>query len=144
MTEYIFTNEATGSLKSDIGSADISFSLDSGEGADFPAPTTGQAFHICVTEGGTSEWMVATARSSDTFTVTRASSPHSFSAGATVEHRLHEDALNQMSQKGTERTVTTDPLGGDLAAAHDYEQVLYDGNWYIHCTGTTWKIMNHT
>ena len=144
MTEYIFTNEATGSLASAIGTADISIALESGDGANFPNPSSGQAFHICVVEGATYEWMVCTARSTDTLTVTRSGSPSAFSAGATVEHRLHEDALNQMMQKGQERTVTTDPLGGSLVAAYDGEQVLYGGDWYIHCTGTTWKIMNHT
>ena len=144
MTTYIFTNDAAGSLKTAIGTADISLVLDSGEGADFPAPSSGEGFHICVVSGSDYEWMVCTTRSTDTLTVTRGASPKAFAAGATVEHRLHEDALNQFLQKGQERTVTTDPLGGSLAANYTGEQVIYDGDWYIHCTGTTWKIMNHT
>jgi hypothetical protein len=143
MTEYIFKNGATGSLEDEIGTADIRFSLESGEGDSFPSPGSGQAFHIIVVEGSKSEWMVCTARSGDQLTVTRASSPQSFSAGAAVEHRLHEDALNAMMQKGDFRTVTTDP-DGSLAASFDGEEVYNSvtGVWWKHCTGTTWKAMN--
>lgn len=142
MTEYIFTNNATGSLASAIGVSDVSLSLEAGEGASFPAPSS-QSFHVIVSEGGTSEWMVCTARSSDTLTVTRNASPSAFSAGASVEHRLHEDALNNVLQKGAERTVTTSP-DGSLAANYVGEEVYNSstGVWWKNTTGTTWKAMN--
>ena len=143
MTEYIFKNSASGTLQTAIGTADVSLTLESGDGASFPSPGTGEAFHICVVEGGTYEWMVCTARSSDILTVTRSGSPSAFNAGATVEHRLHEDALNQMMQKGTERDVTTEP-DGSLAANFTGEEVrnTVTGVWWKHITGTTWKAMN--
>ena len=142
MTEYIFTNNATGSLASAIGTGSVSISLEAGEGAEFPSPSS-QSFHIIVVEGGTSEWMVCTARSSDTLTVTRNASPSAFSAGASVEHRLHEDALNNVLQKGAERTVLTSP-DGSLAASYTGEEVYNSttGIWFKHTTGTTWKAMN--
>ena len=142
MTEYIYTNEATGSLASAIGTSDVSLALGTGEGAAFPSPSS-QSFHIIVSEGGTSEWMVCTARSSDTLTVTRNASPSAFSTGASVEHRLHEDALNNVLQKGAERTVTSNP-DGSLAANYAGEEVYNSttGVWWKHCTSTTWKAMN--
>ena len=142
MTEYIFTNNATGTLASAIGTSDVSLSLESGDGASFPAPSS-QSFHIIVVEGGTSEWMVCTARSSNTLTVTRNASPSAFSAGASVEHRLHEDALNNILQKGAERTVTSGP-DGVLAASYTGEEVYNSttGVWWKHTTGTAWKAMN--
>ena len=143
MTEYIFKNNAQGALNAAIGTADVSFALESGDGALFPSPTTGQAFHIKVVEGGTTEWMLCTTRSSDTLTVTRAAAPHAFSAGADVYHMLHEDALNSFHQKGSERTVLVTP-NGSLAAVYAGEEV-YDsvtGIWWKHTTSTTWKAMN--
>lgn len=142
MTEYIYTNNATGSLASAIGTGDVSLALGTGEGAAFPSPSS-QSFHIIVVEGGTSEWMVCTSRSSDTLTVTRNASPSAFSAGASVEHRLHEDALNNVLQKGAERTVTSGP-NGSLAASYTGEEVYNSatGIRWKHCTSTTWKAMN--
>ena len=142
MVEYIFKNNATGSLASAIGTSDISLALTAGDGANFPSPSS-QSFHIIVTEGGTSEWMVCTARSTDTLTVTRDASPSAFSAGAKVEHRLHEDALENFVQKGDFRTVTTDP-DGSLAATETGEEVYNSvtGIWWKHCNSTVWKAMN--
>jgi len=143
MTVFIFTNNADGSLASGIGTADVSLSLESGEGADYPSPGTGEGFHVCVVEGAKSEWMICTSRPSDTLTVTRDPvSPQAFSAGATVEHRLHADALNQFLQKGAERTVAADPNGS--AAVYSGEEVFdsVNGIWYKHTTGTAWEAMN--
>jgi len=142
MTEYIFTNNATGTLASAIGTGDTSIALTSGDGASFPSPSS-QSFHAIIVEGGTSEWVVCTARSSDTLTVTRNASPSAFSSGATIEHRLHEDALNNVLQKGAERTVTTSP-DGSLAAEYSGEEVYNSttGVWFKHTTGTGWKAMN--
>ncbi len=142
MTVYIFTNDAESTLSTAIGTADVTLALATGGGADFPNPGSGEGFHICVVEGSTSEWMVCTARSSDSLTVTRNASPESFSSGATVQHRLHEDALNQILQKGAERTVSADPNGS--ATVYSGEEVFDSvaGIWYKHTTGTTWVALN--
>lgn len=143
MTVYIFTNNAKSTLKTAIGTADVTLALATGGGTLFPAPGTGEGFHVVAVEGSAEEWMVATARSTDTLTVTRDPvSPQAFSAGASIEHRLHEDALLQIFQKGSERTVSADPNGS--AAIYSGEEV-YDsvaGIWYKHTTGTTWVAMN--
>lgn len=143
MTEYIFKNDAAGTLKTAIGTADITLTLDTGDGANFPSPGSGQAFNAVIVEGGTSEWVICTTRSGDSLTVTRNASPSSFNAGATIEHRLHEDALNNMFQAGTERDVITSP-DGSLAAEYAGEEVrdTVAGVWYKHITGTTWKALN--
>lgn len=143
MSEYVFTNNPKGQLNAAIGTGDTSLTLQSGEGSEFPSISGDQIFDLFVWETGKSEWMTCTARSSDTFTVTRGASPQSFSSGAYVELRLSADALNQFFQKGTNRTVTSSP-DGSLAANYFGEEV-YDsvaGIWYKHCTGTTWKAMN--
>lgn len=141
--EYLFKNQAKGTLEGNIGTGDTTLNLETGDGALFPSPGTGEGFHIVVTEGANVEWMVCTARSSDAFTVTRGASPIAFNDGALVEHRLHEDALTAFMQKGDFRTVTTDP-DGSLAAAYSGEEVYQSvsGVWWKHCVSTTWKEMN--
>jgi hypothetical protein len=142
MTTYIFTNDATGTLKTAIGASDVSLTLESGDGASFPSPSTGEGFHGVMYDGTNTEWMVCTSRSTDVFTVTRGSTSYAFAAGATFEHRLHENALNQFFQKGQEREVSADPNGS--AATYTGEEVLdsVNGIWYKHTTGTTWQAMN--
>ena len=141
--EYVFKNNAIGNLNAAIGTGDTSIVLESGDGANFPSLSANQGFHIVMEEGDKYEWMVCTARSSDTLTVTRSASPQSFSGGTRVELRLYEDALNQFMQKGEFRTVTSDP-DGSLAANYDGEEVYNSATtvWWKHCTGTTWKAMN--
>jgi hypothetical protein len=144
MTEYLFKNNASSNIGADIGTGDVSITVTTGDGAEFPDPGSGQAFHIYVVEGSNTEWMVCTARSTDTLTVTRAASPHSFTTSATVENRLHEDVINSFLQKGEERTVESDPNG--TSAEYDGEQVYCsgDGKWYINTPSSTdWQQMNH-
>lgn len=142
MTVYIFTNDAESTLKTAIGTADVTLALATGGGAKLPSPGSGEGFHVCVVEGSTFEWMICTTRSSDTLTVTRDASPSSFSAGATVQHRLHKDALNSFLQKGAERTVSADPNGS--SPVYSGEEVLdsVSGIWWKHTTSTTWVAMN--
>lgn len=144
MTEYIFTNNASGTLLTDVGSGDNSITLDSGEGALFPNPSAGEAFYVLVSGGGETEWMLGTSRSSDTIQVTR-TDPKSFLAGATVKLVLNATILDSFFQKGTEREYAGSP-DGVLAANYTGEEVLDTTNsvWYKHITGTTWKIMNGT
>jgi len=140
-TTYKFTNNAESTLATDVGGSDISFSVASGEGSLFPevASGDGNQFYILVEEGSTSEWMLVTVRSTDTFTVTRGGT-NSFSAGATVSLRLNATILDSFLQKGVERKIDGSP-DGSLAAAYSGEEVLDTTNnvWYKHCTGTTWK-----
>lgn len=143
MALNIFANNAEGALNSAIGTGDTTFSLESGDGAVFPALSAGEQFPMVVVEGSTYEWMICTARTGDSLTVTRNASPESFSAGAIVHHRMNDEALNQFMQKGTERSVTSDP-DGSLSADYFGEEVLQttSGRWWKHQTGTTWQVMN--
>lgn len=142
MTVYIFTNNAESTLSTAIGTADITLALATSGGVKFPNPGSGEGFHICAVEGSTFEWMICTARSSDSLTVTRDASPSAFSAGASVQHRLHKDALNSFLQKGAERTVSSDPNGS--APVYGGEEVLdsVSGIWWKHAISTTWVAMN--
>lgn len=142
--EYQFTNHAESTLAAALGGGDTSFAVAAGEGALFPSVGVGdgQSFRILVKEGATEEWMTVTARSTDTFTVTRTGS-ESFSAGAYVYHRLDATALATFLQKGVYRTNAGSP-DGSLAASYTGEEVLDSTNseWYKHVTGTTWKKMS--
>lgn len=145
MTEYLFTNNAESTLAAAIGAADISFSVDTGDGSLFPSPSSDQGFYIHVTEGSKSEWMLVGTRSGDTFSsITRDStSPQSFNAGAKVVHALNAVALSAFLQRGVYREVTSLP-DGSLAASYSGEEVLYTptNEWYKHTTGTEWKLMS--
>jgi hypothetical protein len=145
MTEYVFKNEPDSAitLSVAIGTGNTTLYLTTGDGSKLPSVGAGQQFDICVSQGANYEWMKVTGRSSDTLTVTRSSSPKSFTAGASIDHRLHEDALNNFLQKGTERIVAENP-DGDLVPDYNGEEVYNSvtGVFWKHCTGTTWKAMN--
>jgi len=143
MTEYLFSNNAKGQIETAIGTGDTLITLQSGEGTEFPTPAAGQAFRALIYNSSESEWVTCTGRSGDQLTVTRAASPRSFAAGAYVELRLDGEAMANMRQYGTERTVVSDP-DGSLAAQYSGEEVYQSitGVWWKHCTGTTWKAMN--
>ena len=144
MTEYLFTNQAEGTLNTAIGAADVTLNLQTGEGAEFPSPAAGQACRVLVYDSTNSEWMTCTAVSGDALTVTRdAAVNYSFASGSAVELRVDATALNNMLQEGNLRTVTSDP-DGSLAANYFGEEVYQSvsGVWWKHCTGTTWKAMN--
>jgi hypothetical protein len=144
MTEHIFTNNAKSTLAQSIGGADTSFRVATGGGALFPAPTSGQDFHVILQEGSAREWMVVTVRSGDNFSGITRSGSQSFAAGSVVMHALNADVLNDFLQKGVYRTYDGSP-NGVLAAAYSGEEVLDTTNttWYKHTTGTEWKAMTN-
>lgn len=143
MTEYLFSNNAKGTLETAIGGADVILNLQTGEGALFPAvgAGSGQGFYVKVESGSTSVFMVCTQRAGDALTVTRTES-NSFPAGATVKLVLNSAVLEHFMQKGVFRTVTTDP-DGSLAAEYAGEEVYQSTteHWWKHTTGTEWKQM---
>jgi len=141
MTEYLFTNNAVSSLNADIGGADTVLALPSGEGDLFPAVSagSGQGFTVLVVSGSAQEWMVCTARTGDSLTVTRGGST-SFSAGTPVKLVLNAVCLENFIQKGVFREVTADP-DGSLAASYGGEEVYntVTNVWWKHCNGTLWR-----
>lgn len=143
MTEFLFSNNATGSLETAIGGADVILSLQSGEGALFPSVSagSGQGFYVKVESGSTSVFMLCTQRAGDALTVTRTES-NSFPAGSTVKLVLNSTVLEHFMQQGVFRTVATDP-DGSLAAEYAGEEVYQSvtEHWWKHITGTEWKVM---
>lgn len=145
MVEYLFKNEAVGTLDTAIGTGDTTLFLETGDGANFPSITGSQVFRALIFDEalGTTEWVTVTAVSGDQLTVTRSASPQSFNVGAQVELRIEELALANFLQQGTERTVVVDP-DGSLTANYAGEEVYQSvsGVWWKHTTGLTWKEMN--
>ena len=141
---FKFSNNGEGNLNSAIGTGDTSITLESGDGATFPAIGAGEEFEAVIVEGSKSEWINVTARSGDQLTVTRhATAPQSFSAGAYIMHSMSGNMLNSFLQKGDFRTMTSDPTG--QAANYFGEEVFQSttGRWWKHTTGTTWQEMNY-
>lgn len=143
MTEFLFSNNAEGSLETAIGGADVLLDLKSGEGALFPAvgAASGKGFYIKVESGSTAVFMVCVQRAGDALGVTRTES-NSFPSGATVKLVLNSAVLEHFMQQGVFRTVATDP-DGSLAAEYSGEEVYQSTSehWWKHTTGTEWKIM---
>lgn len=144
MTEHIFTNNAKSTLAQSIGGADTTFRVATGQGALFPAPTSGQGFYVVLEEGSAREWMLVTVRSGDNFSGITRSGAQSFAAGSIVRHALNADVLGAFLQKGVYRTYDGSP-NGVLAANYSGEEILDDTNntWYKHTTGTEWKAMTN-
>jgi len=145
MAIFVFENNAKGTLENAIGAGDTSFSLEAGDGANFPSISAGEQFKCILVEGSKYEWMIITDRAGDVFTATRSVTPQSFNAGAVLDLRMDNDILNLFFQKGSNRIVTTDP-GGSLAADYFGEEVYnsINGKWWKNVTGTTWLEMGIT
>ncbi len=142
MTELLFTDNATTTLAAPVGASDIAFSVASG--TNFPSPSASEGFYVRVQEGSKSEYMLVTGRNGNDFSgVTRdATSPQTFSMGASVKVVLCAEVLRSFIQKGTEREVTVSP-DGSLEAEYQGEEVLLttDNTWWKHTIGTEWKKM---
>ena len=143
MTEFLFTNNATGALETAIGGSDVILNLVTGQGALFPAVSvgSGQGFYAKVESGATSVFMLCTLRAGDALTVTRSES-NSVPQGATVKLVLNSVVLEHFMQQGVFREVATDP-DGVLAAEYAGEEVYQSAteHWWKHTTGTEWKQM---
>lgn len=123
MAKQLFANNATGFLLSSITNADTTLTLQSGQGASFPLPSGGNWFLVTLFDGISNvEIVKVTARTSDTFTVTRAqegTAATSFPAGSVVECRVTKGTLENTIQKtgdsATDLTIGTLTLTTDLA-----------------------------
>jgi hypothetical protein len=98
-----FTNRASGTLLSGISDSALSLTLNTGQGAAFPALSTGEYFHAVLEKGSlyaptSREIIKVTARSSDTLTIERGqqgTTPVAFDASDRVEHRLTKLTLDE-------------------------------------------------
>lgn len=103
-------NNATSVLAGSIDDAATTFSVSSGDGADFPTLTEGDWFPLTIVNGVDYEIVRCTDRSGDLFTVTRAqegTSAASFAAGSRVDLRLTSAAIDAFAQ--TDMSNITDP-----------------------------------
>jgi len=104
----LFANNAATTLASGITNTATSLSVASGTGSLFPNPTGGQYFYMTLANtSGTVEIVKCTARSTDTFTVTRGqdgTSAVSWNSGDKVEQRVVAADLNNMGQLDSTNT----------------------------------------
>jgi len=143
--KWVFKNSplVLATLDALLGASDTTAYLTTADGDKLPALSAGERFRAVLIGGGNTEWIICTARSGDTLTITRGTPNYAFAAGSTVEHRLDEVVLADFVQRGDFREVAVDP-DGSLTADYTGEEVYQTvtGVWWKHCTGTTWKEMN--
>ena len=102
----LFQNNASSTLASSINNTDnpVMLSVQPGEGALFPAPTGGDTFLVTLEDtSGAIEIMLATARTGDDITATRAqegTTARAFAQGSRVECRVTAGTLNTFVQEG--------------------------------------------
>lgn len=104
-------NNASGTLATAINASDTGIVLTTGNGANFPALSTGDYFYATLeSTGGTSEIIKVTARSGDSMTVVRAqegTSAQSFAAGSRIELRVTVGNATEFLQAGTGAVTTS-------------------------------------
>lgn len=115
----LFANNATSTLASDINGSDNTLLLETGAGARFPSPASGDHFSVTLTQGiGLEEsWEIVkvTARSGDTLTVTRAqegTSAAAWPAGAKAELRLTKEAMEDAREWSAETVSQAEAEAG--------------------------------
>jgi len=105
-----FTNNASSTLASGINSSVTSLTVATGQGALFPTLGAGDYFYCTLANAvGTIEIVKVTARSTDTFTITRAqdgTSASAWSTGDKVELRLVSASLNDLPKLDEANTFT--------------------------------------
>ena len=103
MADRLFTDNASGTLLSQVDPIDTTVTLNAGQGANFPAPTGGE-YAILTLESTTGdlELIKLTARTADTLTVERAqegTTALTFPASTSrCELRVTASALNSFAQ----------------------------------------------
>lgn len=112
----VIANNAKSTLIAGIGTTDTQLTVKAGEGGKFPALTAGQWFPLTLVKvDSTFEIVRATARSSDTITITRGqegTTPLTFLAGDKVELRLTAaviseiDALSEQNKTDIQQNKT--------------------------------------
>lgn len=124
-----FSNNAATLLDSSITNVATSLTVTAGQGALFPNPTAGQYFYMTIADsGGNYEIVKCTARSTDTFTITRGqdgTTGAAWNAGVKVELRLVRADLDNFGQLDSANTwasgqvfvapVLGTPASGNLA-----------------------------
>lgn len=116
MAKQLFANNATGYLNASITNIQTSIILQTGNGATFPSPTSGDYFYATIFDGISNiEIVKVTARSVDTLTVVRGqdgTSAVSFPTGSIIEVRAVKGNYENLAQKtgDTVTDITVDTL----------------------------------
>jgi hypothetical protein len=101
---YIFSNLAKSTLAAGITSGATSLTVATGNGTLFPSPVAGQYFACVLTDAATQtlfEVVLVTAKSTDTFTVTRAqegTTARAWLLGDIVSHRMTAGQMAALAQ----------------------------------------------
>ena len=127
-----FANNASSTLASGITDSDLSLTVASGTGSEFPTLATGDYFYCTlVASDGTMEIVKVTDVTSDTFTIVRAqesTSASAFSAGVKVENRMTAGSFNDMltayeASSALPTPVDTEFLGAYSTGTGEWESV---------------------
>ncbi len=133
----LFTNNAATTLASGILSGATSLTVATGTGALFPNPTAGQYFYCTLANNaGTVEIVKVTARSTDTFTITRGqdgTSAVAWNTGDKVELRLVNADLVNFPQLDSTNTFSQQQTFSNLTAS---KPVFTDGSKGLTSSGT--------
>ena len=96
--QLLFANNAVATLATNLSAVGANLVLQTGQGALFPVPSTGQAFIAWLQQGSNTEAVLVSANGGDTFTIqTRGyegTTAQAFTAGAVVEMRVSAGLLN--------------------------------------------------
>ena len=133
-----FTNNATSTLAAGITNSATSLSVASGQGALFPPLSAGDYFYCTLANtSGAIEIVKVTARSTDTFTITRAqdgTTGLAWNTGDKVELRVVAAELNDFAKKDETNLFTqlqsfADPSvdHGQYSAGDSTRRQLHDG-----------------
>lgn len=137
-------NNATGYLDSAITAADVGAVLASGDGANFPALSSGDYFYATLEDtDGNREIVKVTARVVDTITIARGqegTTARTFAAGSVIELRVTEQNIQDMALASAETLVDQtntwtetqeferlDILGGNEIRLYDSTDTNYHG-----------------
>lgn len=141
MGRALLANDASTTLAAGINNSVTTLSVASGAGALFPNPTGGDYFYATLREGALVEIVKVTARSSDTFTITRAqdnTTAQTFTAAATV--KLSLTAANLAEKAGLEANTYTgaqNTARATVASAATTADIWAAAGNQIDWTGTT-------
>ena len=130
----LFKNNVTATLAAGITDTDTTIVVSSGQGARFPALTTGQYFYATLYDTSNNiEIVKVTARTTDTLTVVRGydgSTAHSYSTGDNIERRLVAAALTEMQAYTPSGNIAATTIVGAIAELDSEKAGLATNNTF--------------
>lgn len=149
----LFKNNARSTLAASLASGATSLSVATGEGARFPALSGSDTFVATIEDSTNVEIVLVTARSGDSFTVTReqegTTSPATFASGSVISLRLTaaaiEPAVNHVADTTAAHAASaiSNTPSGNLAAT-DVQAALDELQTDIDTRATATALTDHT